>query len=79
MIEGDVYCKKCYGKLEPADGFNRCQQCGRTFNPANNLSYLRRPFPSKMRIFSQIMWTTFLGFIVAFVVAMFQTAGASGH
>jgi predicted amidophosphoribosyltransferase len=79
MIQGDFYCKKCYSKLDPTDGFNRCQQCGRAFNPANDISFLRRPFPNKMRIIIQIVYTTLLGVAVAYVVAMFQMVQLSGH
>jgi len=79
MIQGKFYCKKCYATLDPSDGFNRCQQCGRAFHPANDLSFLRRPFPSKLRIVVQIVGTTAVGFVVAYVVAMFQMAALSGH
>jgi hypothetical protein len=79
MIQGKFYCKKCYAKLDPVDGFNRCQQCGRAFNPANDLSFLRRPFPGKLRIVVHLVGTTAIGFLVAYVVAMFQMAALSGH
>ena len=57
----------------------RCPKCGRTFDPANPKSTLARPFPDKMQILRHVVVTTLICVAVAYVVAMFQMVGASGH
>ena len=73
-----MYCRKCYTKLDGAD-FNRCPRCARTFDPADRRTHLARRFPDKLRIIWHITATTFVCLIAAYVVALFQMAGASGH
>lgn len=72
-----MYCKKCYGKLDAADSV--CAQCGTAFSPSHPETYLRRPFPSAMRIVFHVIATTIVGIVAGFVIAFHQMAGASGH
>jgi hypothetical protein len=74
-----MYCRKCYTKLDPTDDFPRCPRCDRGFDPTDRNSYLARPFPGKWRIVWHIFLTTLVSFVIAFIVANFQLAQASGH
>jgi hypothetical protein len=74
-----MYCRNCYAKLDPAEVIHRCPICNRAFDPATSRSYLSRPFPGIGSIISYIVATTVISLLAAFVIAMFQLAGASGH
>jgi len=76
-----MYCRKCYANLKQTAEFNRCGRCGRAFDPGNPKTYLSRPFPGNWKIARQILWTTIIGVMAAYVVATFQMAslGAGGH
>jgi hypothetical protein len=74
-----MYCKNCYGKLEASMEPRVCPWCDRPFNPADAGSYLLRPFPGKWRIAGYVLLTTIISIAVAYVVACFQLAAASGH
>jgi len=74
-----MYCRKCYAPLDRADEVYLCPKCGRPFEPTNPRTYLPRPFPSKSKIFIQVIGTTIVAFLIASVVALFQIAGTSGH
>ena len=66
-----MYCKRCYADLTLATE-TWCRSCGRLFNPNDSSSFLTKPFPRRRKIIFQIIFTTILGILVAFVVAMFQ-------
>jgi hypothetical protein len=74
-----MYCRKCYAKLDPSEEFHRCPRCDRGFDPSDKSTYLPRPFPGKWRIVWYVITTTIISFVVAYIVACFQLAGASGH
>ena len=59
--------------------FETCPRCGRAFDRNNTWTYRVRPFPTKWQIIWRVAVTTMFGISVAWVVAMFQAAGASGH
>ena len=69
-----MYCKKCYTNLTTAGEFGQCPKCRRSFDPRDPTTYLSRPFPSAWKIARQIIFTTLIGLLVAFMVATFQTA-----
>ena len=73
-----MFCKRCYADLSDASE-NRCPTCGRRFESNLPGTYLKRPFPPSGRIVFQIATTTLVGLAVAWVIAMFQAANASGH
>ena len=74
-----MYCRKCYAELDAMVEDVRCPQCGRRFDPANAGTYLARPFPDTRKIILYILATSIVSVVVAFVVATFQLAAASGH
>ena len=74
-----MYCQKCYTNLAFTADFCICPKCRRPFDPANPRTFLARPFPKTKKIIMQIVFTTVIAALVAFVVAFFQLAGASGH
>ncbi len=74
-----MYCRKCYAKLDDFVAMHQCPQCLRYFDPADSRSYLARPFPSVDKIVVYVAVTSLISVGVAFVVASFQLAGASGH
>jgi hypothetical protein len=57
----------------------RCPKCDRKFDPANPKTFLPRPFPGKFKIIFHIIATTLVCIALAFIVAFFQLAAASGH
>ena len=74
-----MFCRKCYTELDGAVESRRCPKCRREFDPSDRGSYLLRPFPDTKKIIIQIIGTTIVGFIVAWIVSFFQIAGSSGH
>jgi hypothetical protein len=74
-----MYCQNCYAKLNPADDPKRCPKCNRKFDPNDPWTYHPRPFPDVPMIVWNIITTTLVGTVVAFVIATFQLAIASGH
>ncbi len=72
-----MYCQSCYSELNPAE--HHCPHCGRRFDPTNPDTFLSRAFPSSTTVLGQIIGTTIVGILFAFVVAFFQAARASGH
>jgi hypothetical protein len=74
-----MYCRKCYAELDTERELHRCVKCGRAFDPADARSYLTRPFPSVPKMILFILATTIISIMGAYVVALFQEAGASGH
>jgi hypothetical protein len=73
-----MYCRRCYAPVSPDDA-PKCRKCGREFDPEDAKTFLRRPFPSGLRIARQIIFTTMVGVLAAFVVASHQMARTSGH
>jgi predicted amidophosphoribosyltransferase len=65
-----MFCRKCYANLDQASG-SRCARCGRRFDPDRPRSYLRRPFPSRLRILLHTLVTLLLATGISFVVASF--------
>jgi hypothetical protein len=76
-----MYCRRCYAPL--ASQGERCDKCGRKFDPADARTFLHRPFPRGRKILMQIIGTTLVGAGVAFVIAIQQmgdqAAQWSGH
>jgi len=73
-----MYCRKCFADLSQATG-PQCPQCGVPFDPANARTFFKRPFPGKSAIIVQIVGTTVVAVVCAFVVAFFQLTRSSGH
>ena len=73
-----MFCRKCYTDLRDA-GDGKCPMCGKLFDSANRKSFLPRPFPTAGMIVVQIIATTIVGVLFAFVVATFQAVRSSGH
>jgi hypothetical protein len=73
-----MYCRKCYADLSNATE-GRCPRCGRGFDPANPRTYAARPFPTAAKVFAQVIGTTALAVVAAYVVAFQQLARSSGH
>lgn len=73
-----MFCRKCYAELREAVG-NKCPKCSRVFDPANPRTFLLRPFPSPGMIAFQIVATTVVGILCAYVVAFHQMVRSSGH
>lgn len=73
-----MYCQRCYEDLHEVSD-RRCPRCGLGFDRDDPKTFLPRPFPRLVTILWQILCTTILGVIVAFVVATFQAAQLSGH
>ena len=73
-----MYCKRCYAPLADGDA-RRCSNCNREFDPENENTFLRRPFPKREKIIGHIVFTTILGVAGAFAVAFHQMARTSGH
>ena len=73
-----MFCRKCYTELnEAADG--KCPKCALAFDSTNPKTFLNRPFPPAAMIILQIILTTILGILCAFVVTVFQAVRSSGH
>ena len=72
-----MYCRRCYAALAGCE--SRCGNCGRRFDPDKPQTFLNRPFPRPGMIITQIIGTTIVGIIFAYVVAFFQMARTSGH
>lgn len=73
-----MFCRKCYFDLEEIDG-GKCPNCNCTFDVSNPKTFLSRPFPTSMMIITQIILTTILGILCAFIVTVFQAVRSSGH
>ncbi len=71
------YCRKCYADLHHAP--DACPSCGTAFDPADPKTFLARPFPGRWTVVGQILFTTLFACLIAFIVALFQIAGTSGH
>lgn len=74
-----MYCRKCYGELGEAAESKRCPKCNRRFDPANPRTYLVCPFPDVRKIIFQVIATTVIGFVAAYMVAFLQMIYMSGH
>lgn len=72
------YCKRCYASLANAVN-ERCAKCSRAFDAEDAKTYLTRPFPPLREIVTNFVVITIVGAMVAFVVALHQITGASGH
>lgn len=73
-----MFCRKCYADLK-AGVEGECPVCGRRFDSADPRTYLTKPFPPASAIVGQVIGTTLVGIVVAFVVAFHQMARTSGH
>jgi hypothetical protein len=73
-----MYCRNCYQDLSQAPE-PKCPACGRAFDPADERTYLPRPFPGPLRIVADVVLTTAVAAGVAFVVGLHQLARTSGH
>ena len=73
-----MYCRNCYADLRAASG-PECPKCGRAFDAANPRTFLARPFPGPLKVVLQVVGTTLLAVLAAYVVAFHQMARSSGH
>jgi predicted amidophosphoribosyltransferase len=78
-----MFCKRCYANLDQAIG-NCCCRCRKPFDPADQASFLTRPFPSRRRIIVHTTIVLVLASVVSFVVATFTAIAQfkyvnSGH
>lgn len=74
-----MYCIRCYTRLENDPAVTRCPRCGYAFDPANATTFLPHPFPRRQSVIVHLVVTTIVSVLVAFAVAFFQMAFASGH
>ena len=73
-----MYCRECFTDLRGVTDV-KCPQCGKSFDPAKPRTYFAQPFPSKGAIVLQVVATTVVAVVFAFVIAFFQLTRSSGH
>jgi uncharacterized paraquat-inducible protein A len=78
-----MFCKQCYANLNQASQA-QCPRCGREFLMSDPSSYLRRPFPSRAKVFAHtlvmLVLATFVSLVVAGLLAIAQLKFIhSGH
>ena len=79
MSGNHAFCRKCYAALAVSVPVGTCPACGRAFDLGVPRTFLRRPFPTVVHVVRRLVLTTLLGIAAAYVVAMFQAGGNSGH